>query len=108
MTNEEFKDELYRMKNFESVSEEEYAKFIEEYPRELHPHSICFCTPPIHGMYDFALNPFDGDATCCMVAEKFNVWKSPEYEYRIVTNIPEILAFIEKCTTEIDTVGGAQ
>ena len=52
---------------FKEVTKEEFEEFLKNYPRELTPHGIYFCTPPVLEYEDFALGkwPFFTVAMCC-------------------------------------------
>lgn len=96
----EYKYSLYGLKKWKEVSQEEFDHFVDtykdKYGSELHDHLVYFCTPPIHGKYDFSINVVDGDATVCEVAYTAETgWygdTSPQ-KWHIVDNIDEIIDF---------------
>ena len=98
---ERFKEKLCLLKKWKMVEKEYYKEWVQNYENtyktELMNHSIYFCSPPIHGKYDFSLNPADEDGTVCIVAKMIEGgWYGSDLpdEYYIVDNISEILTFV--------------
>lgn len=98
---EKFKDKLCLLKEWKRVGKEDYEKWVQNYENtyqiELANHSIYFCSPPIHGKYDFSLNPIDKDATVCMVAKMSEGgWYGIDLpdEYYVIDNIEEVFKFV--------------
>lgn len=101
-TEVKFKNTLCSLKEWKKVEKEYYEEWIKNYENtynvELINHSIYFCSPPIHGKYDFSLNPIDKDGTVCMVAKIVDSgWygRSSLNEYYVVSNIDEVFEFIK-------------